>query len=431
MSSLQAEDDDLVPLGDALEDVQWTRAVKQARIDIDKAMGLAQISRDPIDFVDAEDLIAADYGPTPWIVDGIATENAVMVVAGEPKTAKTWAAFEIAVALATDTPAFGEFKVHNRDHRGVFCFCCEDDSRGVKNRLRSLVAGRGPVTAGWGRRLKVKTLGALKLNDLDHVATYVATVRESGMVPIAVMFDPLRDLHTANEDNSSEMAAIMGALRAIRTVLGCTVLFVHHSKKAAGDGRQVRGGQAMRGSSAIHGAVDCGMYMTLQEGENTREKTTMNSGVEGEMKAAKSLGLFSLSLEIFDNAQGEAIRSQWTFSRGSAEGKASAEADRRNRDKILTLVRKYHAKAAFVPVSIRQMKADLSVSGAKYTVLRETLAAMVADNELEALPGAQGAPVYRLPVGGGAKVLPIRPAEVPESVDDPDPDEDDFGPTDY
>ena len=171
------DDDDLIPLGDALEDRAWKAALALAKTDLERAMGKAGADDSPIDFVDAEAMLAIDYGPTPWLVDGLCTEQAVMVIGGEPKTAKTWAALEIAIAVATDTPAFGEFKVRNDDKRGAFLFLCEDGPRSVQRRVRSMITGRGPVMSGWGQRLKIKALGSMVIDNIDALARYVATVR--------------------------------------------------------------------------------------------------------------------------------------------------------------------------------------------------------------------------------------------------------------
>ena len=220
MSSL---DDDMVPLGEALKETAWTRAVAKAREDLEVAMGRRQESAGPIDFIDAETLLETEYGPTPWLVDGICTEQAVMVIGGEPKTAKTWAALELAIAVATDTPFVGEFKVRGADGRGAFLFLCEDNPRSVQNRVRSMIKGRGPVLAGWGKRLAVKTLGSMRIDDIAALARYVATVRQSEIRPALVVFDPLRDLHPNNEDSSPARAGVGMAVRALRTVRGCAV----------------------------------------------------------------------------------------------------------------------------------------------------------------------------------------------------------------
>ena len=415
-------DDDLVPLGDALEETAWTRSVQK---DLEVAMGRRQENAGPIDFIDAETLLETEYGPTPWLVDGICTEQAVMVIGGEPKTAKTWAALEIAIAVATDTPFVGEFKVRCADGRGAFLFLCEDNPRSVQNRLRSMIKGRGPVLAGWGSRLHVKALGSMRIDDMAALARYVATVRQSEIKPALVVFDPLRDLHQNNEDSSTEMAGVYKALRALRTVLGCAVVFVHHAGKATADGEKRRGGQKLRGSSALHGAVDAGLYLTspARERDEGKRKTTMSAMVESEVKAASGAGDFGLSLEVFDDSNREAIRAQWVFAR-EQDSVAKDATKAKWKARLLDSLRRHDRQRPTVPVPLRQIKADLGVSGRRSDALLELLADLVKEDVLEAVPGVQGHAAYRLrPTTDAAPKRGKEPEEHwPEPEDEPDED---------
>lgn len=424
---MSSSDDDLVPLGEALEETAWTRAVAKAREDLEVAMGRRQESAGPIDFIDAETLLETEYGPTPWLVDGICTEQAVMVIGGEPKTAKTWAALELAIAVATDTPFIGEFRVRQADGRGAFLFLCEDNPRSVQNRLRSMIKGRGPVLAGWGQRLAVKTLGSMRIDDMAALARYVATVRQSEIKPALVVFDPLRDLHTNNEDSSTEMAGVYKALRALRTVLGCAVVFVHHAGKATADGEKRRGGQKLRGSSALHGAVDAGLYLTSpsRERDEDKRKTTMSAMVESEVKAASGAGDFGLSLEVFDDANREAIRAQWVFAREAESVKADSIKTKWTA-RVVNCLRRHGTAKPTVPVSLRQIRADLGVSGRQGQALTDLLAELVEGGVIESIPGVQGHGAYRLTDkgrGGKPVAKPVEPEEHwPEPEDDPDDD---------
>lgn len=380
--------EDMVPLGVMLEaadrwrasklaaapiggDEDWNAEVVRARDDIAAALGTAVPLSTPIDFIDADELLSTDYGDTPWLAQGLVTENAVAVVGGEPKTAKTWAALEIAIAVATKTPAFGEFDVKGAQ-RGAVVFLVEDNARSVRNRVRSLLQGRGDVDAGWTKRFVVKALGAMDLSDPMQLARYVATVRRLPFTPGVVVFDPLRDLHSKNEDSSGEMAPIYSALRALRTVLGCTVLFVHHASKGTKDTDGRRGGQKLRGSSALHGAVDVGLYLTKPTRNREDDTTTMACNVESEVKAAASVGDFALSLEVFDNANGEAVRAQWTFMREQPDDENSpAVQQRRTKEEalILDVLRRAHQKAPRGHPPIAKTTLALQAGGRKANML--------------------------------------------------------------
>lgn len=418
------DDDDLMPLGDALAAIAFGDEVAKARRDLEVAIGRRQEGAGPIDFVDAETLLATEYGPTPWLVDGICTEQAVMVIGGEPKTAKTWAAIELAISVATDTPFVGEFKVRNADGRGAFLFLCEDNARSVQRRLRSMIQGRGPVLAGWGKRLAVKTLGSMRIDDMDALARYVATVRLSTIRPAVVVFDPLRDLHQNNEDSSTEMAGVYHALRAIRTVLACSVVFVHHSGKATADHEKRRGGQKLRGSSALHGAVDAGLYLTSPSRvrDEDKRKTTMSASVESEVKAASGVGDFGLTLEVFDDDNREAVRAQWVFAREADSVKADSVKAKWTA-RLMSCLGRHDAQKPTVPVPIRQIRSDLGISGRQGQPLMDLLAELVAAGTLEATPGYHGHAAYRVraAAAASAKVATEEPWPEPDDSEDDDP----------
>jgi hypothetical protein len=432
MSDYDFDDAELVPLGTLLEDLdkrrareEWLDEVAIARADIERAMGRRTVDDGPVDFVDATTLLATDYGPTPWLVSGLITQGAVTVIGGEPKTAKTWAAFEIAIAVATDTPVWGEFPVRDVDGRGAWLFMCEDGPRSIQNRLKALHMGRGPSLAGWGSRMHVKALGAMHLDDVNAVARYVATVRR-GIKPALVVFDPLRDLHSKNEDSSSEMQTIYAMLRAIRTVLGCAVVFVHHAGKSTADGAKRRGGQKLRGSSALHGAVDAGLYLTepTRHVDETKRKTTMAARVESEVKAAASAGDFGLALEVFDDVNREAVRAQWVVTRGEAVDPRQQAADERADAAVLLAVTRHDARRGGEPLALRELRA---ITGSRSQIVSAACARLVAAGKVEAVAGARGHPAYRLPVGPIDAPQPLRgpgwrPPDMPVDLTAPEDD---------
>jgi hypothetical protein len=72
----------------------------------------------------------------------------------------------------------------------------------------------------------------------------------------------------------------------------------------------------MRGSSAIHGAVDFGIYLSNLRGDG---KTEFIAQVESEMKAARGAGVFDRTLKIDDNDKGNAIRAAFAWSEPKAD----------------------------------------------------------------------------------------------------------------
>lgn len=268
-------------------------------------------------FESAVDLFTQDLPRPLWLVRQLLPEAGLCAIAGEPKTAKTWSALELALSVATATPAFGEFECSEAHH--VALFLAEDSPRSVRNRLRALAKARGidPVTAA--RRIALKCRGSVDLSTDDGAARIIVACRAIGQPLGLLILDPLRDLHSAEENDSTEMAGVMHRLRAIRDALGCAVAFIHHMGKQGKDNSGRRPGQRLRGSSAIHGALDAGLYLSDLE---TDFCSWWTSKAHVEIKAGAGAGFFGLRLDVEDDADGEAVLARWAIQR---DGDADAD----------------------------------------------------------------------------------------------------------
>jgi regulatory protein RepA len=315
----------------------------RARLDLEawRNNGVGHRGDGPIGFEPATELLKAQFSTTPWLICGILPEKAVVAIAGEPKTTKTWAGLEIAIALSSGTRAFGEFSVPQP--RAVAVFLAEDDRHSVRNRLRALAHGQGLPPEEAVQKVYVRCRGSL---DLQYDRDLCRLIADCRMYPEPVgllILDPLRDLHQAEEDKSGPMSDVMARLRALRDILGCSVLFVHHTSKSSKETNGRREGQRMRGSSAIHGAVDGGVYMSLND---DTESHWMNKVVV-ELKAAKGAGRFTLTLDVQDDENGEARDARWAFARQDVS-KAGDDLQA----KIIGLLRAESQRSPLSPVPI-------------------------------------------------------------------------------
>ena len=219
------------------------------------------------------DITHTDYPNPKWVVDDLMPAESLMVMSGEPKTGKTWMALEIALGIASGTSAFGEFDCQQGE---VAMFLTETMAAELKERIVNLIprGGLGKIT--------VEPMTHIDLCDDMQVAELIASVRLSTPDCKLVVLDPLKHLHSADENDATSMGEVMKKLMAIRTVLGCTVLVTHHSKKPQ-KGSTGRPGTSMRGSGVIHGAVDGGIYLT-SEGQPLKSKVNV------ELRRAPGLG---------------------------------------------------------------------------------------------------------------------------------------------
>ena len=81
------------------------------------------MATEPLPVVSASQLPVDDERPA-WLVQDLWTEQAVGIVGGAPKCCKTWLALDLAVSVASGTPALGRFPVSGSGP--VLLFAAED-----------------------------------------------------------------------------------------------------------------------------------------------------------------------------------------------------------------------------------------------------------------------------------------------------------------
>lgn len=282
----------------------------RARADVEAMLSSSTAKmRAPLFSINAKALLVEEFTDPPYLVDRLITSGGTAMIGGLPKAVKTWLAAEIAVAVATGSRVCGEFPARPGS---VAYFFAEDTRRQVRNRVRALLAGADRrVPDCLHLQPRGEFIDVLSNEDL---AVIVASCRLIGPID-ALILDPLRDLHGGEEDKSDSMREVMRRLRALGTLLSCTVIAVHHMGKPGEATAKRGGGQRLRGSGAIHGSVDSGIYF-LDGDKNGRDEWT--SEIESEIKGARSAGFFTLGLKLEDDSHGEALGAVWTYEKADA-----------------------------------------------------------------------------------------------------------------
>ncbi len=70
------------------------------------------------------------------------------------------------------------------------------------------------------------------------------------------------------EENSGEMAGVMGNLRSIAEDAECAVVMVHHQRKSSGATEGARKGETLRGHSSIEASLDLALLVERKDGED-------------------------------------------------------------------------------------------------------------------------------------------------------------------
>ena len=201
---------------------------------------------------------AALEAPDPtrrWLIENLWARSGVGIIGGAPKCCKSWLGLDLAVSVASGTPCLDTF--HVREPGGVLVYMAEDAAPVVKERLLGLCRHRGLDLATLS--IGVITAPSVRL-DLPHDQSRLAkTVRRHA--PRLLLLDPFVRLHRINENQSGDVAAVLGYLRELQRAHDLAVAVVHHARK---NGGSTSGGQSLRGSGDFFAWVDTALSLRRQ-----------------------------------------------------------------------------------------------------------------------------------------------------------------------
>jgi hypothetical protein len=236
----------------------------------------------------AHELGDGDAVEPKWLIDGLWSDAAVGVLGGEPKCCKSYLALDAAVSVASGRPCLRSFPV--RRSGPVLVFPAEDAHALVRRRLEAIAAAAGMSL----RDLPVHVITAPKLmldspRDRRSLDETVAAIK-----PVLLILDPFIRLHSIDENVAAEVAPILGYLRELQRRHDVAVMLVHHARK---DARGTRPGQALRGSSDLHGWGDSNLYLRR-----------LSSGLRLSIEHRAAPGRDNVPLELAEHEAGCALR---------------------------------------------------------------------------------------------------------------------------
>ena len=193
------------------------------------------------------------HGPqTQWLVEELWTDQAVGILGGEPKCCKSFLALDVAVSVASGAACLRQFPV--RRSGPVLLFPAEDSLAVVRQRLEGIAAAAQVPFASLP--VQVITAPSLRLDTATDRQRLAHTVQQQR--PVLLILDPLIRLHRVDENDATQIAALLSFLRELQRKFQLAVMVVHHARK---DSQASRPGQALRGSSELHGWGDSNLYM--------------------------------------------------------------------------------------------------------------------------------------------------------------------------
>jgi hypothetical protein len=200
-------------------------------------------------------------GPqTQWLVEDLWSDQAVGILGGEPKCCKSFLALDVAVSVASGAACLRQFPVRRTGK--VLLFPAEDSLAIVRQRLEG-IAGAAQVPFE-SLPVEVITAPSLRLDTPTDRQRLSHTVQD--LRPILLILDPLIRLHRVDENDATQVAALLSYLRELQRQFQLAIILVHHARK---DSHSSRPGQALRGSSELHGWGDSNLYLRRKGSQRT------------------------------------------------------------------------------------------------------------------------------------------------------------------
>jgi hypothetical protein len=218
----------------------------------------------------AEELMAKVFPEPKWIVPGVLPEGAT-ILAGSPKTGKSWMALGIGVAVASGGTALGGKPV---ERGSVLYLTLEDNPRRLQGRLRKVLAGEKPprglvLTDRWPR------LGA---GGLEAIEAWLISRPDARLVIVDTL-EKIRPKGAGRNVYREDYEAVEPLL-SLAAQYNVAVLVVHHLRKGSADDPldEVSGSHGLTGGvdgvlvlKRERGRADAFLYITGRDIEQERE----------------------------------------------------------------------------------------------------------------------------------------------------------------
>jgi hypothetical protein len=125
----------------------------------------------------------------------------------------------------------------------------EDPEGVLRNRADAICRGHGWNADATLANVHVLCLAGVDMREREWQDRILAAARE--IKPVLVIFDPLAEIATGDENSNSERSALARAFRRICGEVGASVDIVAHYKKPQGDNPDARKADRIRGANAI------------------------------------------------------------------------------------------------------------------------------------------------------------------------------------
>ena len=201
------------------------------------------------------DLLATDFPPLRWAVPHLIPEGLSLLV-GAPKVGKSWAALDVALAVAAGGRALGALPVESGR---VLYLALEDGPRRLADRLRLLLGDGEPAPHSF----TAYTEWSRGIDAVRDVAEWLDAHPDARLVVVDVLAK-VRHRHGNGGDRYADDYADLSPWQLLATRYRVAVLLLHHDRKAdAADFVD-----AVSGTHGVAGSADSVLRLTRDRMEN-------------------------------------------------------------------------------------------------------------------------------------------------------------------
>lgn len=196
-----------------------------------------------ITLTSAADLVGREFKEPKWAVPQIVSEG-LTILAGKPKTGKSWAGLDFAVAVAGGYSALGNIECEQGD---VLLLALEDNDRRLHQRLRAVLQGKAAPAA-----LQIATQWRrADAGGLDDLQSWLGSHHRARLVLIDTL-QMIRGQRSKTEGVYADDYQAVSRLKMLADKSGVPFVVIHHLRKeTAGDPLE-----SVSGTAGITGSAD-------------------------------------------------------------------------------------------------------------------------------------------------------------------------------
>lgn len=208
----------------------------------------------PMNFLNGPDYIAQPHSSQPWLVQRLVPLGGLFCIYGKPKTGKSFFCLGLCEAVSIGKPHFLGMPVMVH---GPCMYVNVDTPRHVWMEAIELAQGTGHYDFSnvffADREMVPYPFNIMEMG--NQLQPIIAKIK-----PVLIIFDTLREVHNANENESGEMKIVIQHLVKVCGLSTAIGMAAHRKKEAMMDGDDLM--DSLRGSSYLGGKMDCVMALT-------------------------------------------------------------------------------------------------------------------------------------------------------------------------